>query len=707
MVGCSRESTPVSPVYEPETMRAIESEHGRVLWGWYDMYVSDDHSSVTVVPARGTMFHFNALGLLETFGSDNLEVASWMQHTDGSITAAIKITHPLEPSATLHTGFDVRGIVMLPHENEFPELQARTPGVRVGQNALLNPDGYTRRWNPTEYGTIAKPFGYHDGMMIQPGKGALCTSTVNPYVAFFTTAYRRYFSPGISDERHYKLSFRPGAMHFAYAVDASWGQPDDVDGNGNPWNVPGSFPLTCNSTEPYLFLVKEIAGKLESSLDLWAGGNASVSVYVEDWQDNASVFLGNIRLEAPDIFDGAVNHSFKIEGKGYSYYKFDINNVKATLPGKYPALIAMTLSETDPYWQGPVPFTAYHQLALEVVEVNPPFCNDKTAIHNVGPGIYDILNTHTNVRNDCSFMPISVGGQGGLLFDGGITGGTQHIQYAAIPGLGGVVTAYTMVARSGTDAGVATIIEANEFNGHLLIVTTYDNDNLLVYNTFGKKLMEKDLGTGNHEPLCMATDKSNGDIWMVVELDDGSIHLERWSYVGGEQGAFDYVLDPSSTVDLMPFMTVNPRPLGVAVNSYWKFVYFFHADINGSIEVFDISETPPVHTKWSRAGVVGAPIIPTVVPNARRLIGGDIMIDYVDGDEVAKCRMLVFANLHAGGSKLVKLDAWAQTLGMNLMTEQYSCAAINNLPSAGDRSLILFPLSGAMKYSLYLAPVNW
>jgi hypothetical protein len=709
LLGCSSGSNPVMPSPGSITPQSgLHENSGRTLWGWYNMHVSADHSSVTVEPVRNALFHLNALLLVETLNPDSLAVTAWTLHDDGTITAAVKMSHPLGEDETRTIGFDLRGIVMFPSQYEFPTLQALTPGILVGQNAHLNPDGYTRRWNPTEYAGAPAPFNYFDGSMIKAGKGALCTATVNPYIAFWTNPDRRMFMPGGSDERLYHLSFAPGPMTFAYAIDVSWGVPDAVDDEGKPVEVPGSFPLTCNSIEPYTIEIKEITGKLECSLGLYAGGSASVSVYTADWQDNASVFLDHIRLEAPALFDGTVSHASKAEGKGYTYYGFDITNQKAVLPGEYPVLLAMDLPDSDPYWLGDVPLTAYQLFSVEVVEINPPFCLDKNTIHSVGPGIYDIDNSYSNTHNDCAFMPISVGGQGGLLFDGGKSGNTEHIQYAAISGTGGVADAATLIFRSGTEAGNATFIEANEHTGHLLIFTNADPDNLLVYNTFGQKLLEKDLGTGNHEPVLMTSDQSNGDIWMVVHLDDGAIQLERWAYIYGGPGLFDYAYDPDGTVDLMPYMTVNPRPLGLAINSHFHYLYFFHADINGSVEVFNITTMPPVQNEtYSRIGVMGAPITPTAVPSSRRLIGADLLIDHVNGEEVAQCRILAFANVQGGTSRLTRLDAWCQTLATGYFSGQYACATLNNLYPVEDRALILFPLTGSMNYSIFLAPDNW
>ena len=66
--------------------------------------------------------------------------------------------------------------------------------------------------------------------------------------------------------------------------------------------------------------------------------------------------------------------------------------------------------------------------------------------------------------------------------------------------------------------------------------------------------------------------------------------------------------------------------------------------------------------KYCRTGLFDQPIQPTKVSGLRKYIGGGILIDHVDGEDMAKCRMLVFCNTTTGGSELIRLDGWAQKL---------------------------------------------
>jgi len=897
-VGCSGPIDLLSPTLEPSntTLQQSGSESNRELWGLYLMTLNEDHTRIEVEPLRGAVMHLNCLSTVEAISPAAVTVEDMYIHPDGTITAAVKLTHPLV-GFNEFTGFDVRGIMMLPKVYEFPTLAVSTPGVFAGESALLNADGYTRRWNPTEFSGGTKPFNYFDGKLIPAGMGALCTSTVNPFRTFATSTDRNYFAAGESVTRHYHVSFPPGAITFAYAIDASWekhivsdlfsttfaeddkykdnwvtrnqfgglsdywqcssfmnevnvrnedclsygvaleasilyspklsipkntsdvalflnhtialdedneldlcsvfltpdqtvdtayqieasnhpyeylddpiehfnwwnanydsgptddefdlspvltgfkaagmdsffvgfafvtGDGDDItgggagwtlnkvrirDGNAPPVNVPGDFPGMANSLEPYSVQLIDQQGGLECSLGKYAGGSMNLSFEVKDWQAGANVQFSDVLVEVPGIFEG-VAQPWTGSGSVSTYqYEVAINNTLQTEPGEYPGLFTIKVPDEDPNYVPDEKLAAYFMFTLKVEEVLPPFCMDETSIHNEYAGTYQLVGSNPTQHLDCSFMPIVTGGAGALLFDGGITGGNEHLKVAPIDADGGDTTATTLFQRLGTDAGNATILQTNEYNGHVLLVTNNDSDNLLVYNAAGTLLKGPyDLGYGENsinEPVCLVTDPSNGDIWFVGDKGDQGMHLERWAYV--QQGTtFEYMSDPSATLDLSTYLGAASEPLGIAINGYYHQLYLFHTRFFGSVDVFDISQKPPVHDDiWSRSEIFGSALAPTTVPGLRRVIGGDILIDHADGEQAAQCRILLFANLSSGVGWLYKLDVWCQTLGTATLGSGYSCMALNNLPDPADRSLVLFPLLGSKAYALFLPPDGW
>jgi len=899
--GCSGVIEPITP-YQPAqisnpTASSLEFQSGRSLWGFYKMTLNDDHSEIAVEPLRSTQLHLNVVGTIESISPTSIAIGNIVINPDGSITVEVSLTHPLI-GYDKYTGFDVRGIMMLPSVYSFPAHALTTPGIFVGESALLNADGYTRRWNPTEFSDGVMPFAYKDGKWIPKGMGALCTSLVNPFKAYYSFTNRRYIKPGDIVIRHYVISFPPGPQVFAYAIDASWepnivtvayqtsfeesdpdsgnwdakelanGTPtdfwkcgwftgsvnvrdevcsaymgeqigavlfsrefsipddtsdvdlkikhtlefptdnlydgaavfvtpdfalnpiielscgthaydtlddpyahfdwwtkdyilpdwdifdmspaltqlkalgetkfrvifvfanayDDIeitkpgwtinemeiwDYNAPPTEIPGSFPPGANSLEPYEMKLTEVQGSMDCSLGKYAGGSVNVKIQVSDWQGGANVAFDKVRLEAPDLFDGTVS-PWTGSGSISTYtYEIAVPNDKKATPGEVPVLLSLISGDEDENYLPEDPLAAYMMFTLEVNEISPPFCLDETAIHTDYAGTFQIQGSSVNQHLTCSFMPIISGGAGGLLYDGGISGDTEHIQVAAIPGQGGTTTGNNLIEFTGGQAGNAFVLEANEFNGHILVVTTDDRDNMLIYNAAGNLLKSSfDLGNGQDgidEPVVVATNPANGDIWIIGDRGTDGIFLERWAFVK-DGDVFDYIKDPASQIDLSGILGGAPKPFGIAFNTYYNVMYLFHGRFFGSLEVYELGHTPPLHNdELSAINLFTKSLTPTLAPGLRKQLGGGIAIDHVDGDgdSAGACRILMFANTDDGGSQLVKYDTWGHKLGSSTLGSPFSCMDINNLPNTADRSLAFFPLSQGMAYSLFLAPVGW
>jgi hypothetical protein len=485
------------------------------------------------------------------------------------------------------------------------------------------------------------------------------------------------------------------------------------DLNAQPIDIPGAFPMTANMIEPYNIELVDSSGMLECSLGKYAGGSVNLSIAVDDWQGGATVPLDKVTLEAPDLFEGVAHPTSSLstaEGD-LCFYEITVPNDLVAEPGFYPGLLAVEVPDTDPVYVEGEPLTAYQMFTFEVEEVAPPFCMTQTAIHGVHTGSHFISNSPGALHLDCCFLPLEVSAPGGLLFDGGIQGSTELIQAADIDADGGPVTAVTVIERPSSLAGNSLAVEGNEHNGHLLIVTDKDADNLLVYKANGQLLKEYDLldgEDGRNEPVCLVSNPSNGDIWFVGHKGSWGVDLEHWAYAVSPP-TFEYVYDPLAKIDLLPYLGPSPKPLGMAINTDYNYLYIFHAQYNGTVDVFDLSQIPPVYLGgWSRSNIIGQPIETTAVTGLRKVIGGDIRIDHTDGEAAAECRVLVFANTLGGGSTLVKLDTWCQELvSVPLSGGPYSCMALSNLPDPNNRPLVFFPTASSTTYSLYLGPNGW
>ncbi len=102
---------------------------------------------------------------------------------DGLIEVDIGLTHPNDDA--IFTGFDVCGTIISQGSIEASgDSSVLIPGP--DDLHLLNPDGYTRWFNPTEfpYDAEHKMTGYVDGVMGTPDSSADYSATVNAYKYF-------------------------------------------------------------------------------------------------------------------------------------------------------------------------------------------------------------------------------------------------------------------------------------------------------------------------------------------------------------------------------------------------------------------------------------------------------------------------------------------------------------------------------------------
>ena len=148
ITGCSGGSS--EPVTAPdanpeETIREQAGGPGRVLWGYYEGYADTETGTFGLTPMRAAGMHFNLVSILNTTGGIQAKVI-WGESnpTMGNFTLKITLHHPYAGNP-IYTGFDVRGI--------FITGAAHPIGSNIwvageGEPRLLNPDGWTRWWNP-------------------------------------------------------------------------------------------------------------------------------------------------------------------------------------------------------------------------------------------------------------------------------------------------------------------------------------------------------------------------------------------------------------------------------------------------------------------------------------------------------------------------------------------------------------------------------
>ncbi|MFH1675600.1 MAG: hypothetical protein ABIC40_01155 [bacterium] len=273
------------------TGNAIEApKSSTCLWGYYDLNFDFKNMTVEATPVRSVEFTANIVTFL------NNDPKGLQVKVNGATPGAdyvdidldITIKHPLSVHA--YDGYDVRGIFIgngTAVTDYNPDLTCAAYGI---DQVLLNADGYTRWFNPTEF-QVPGIFGYTPGKMASNDYAG--TATLNPYKYFGDGlgSYENlwdylnsgnpqagYFLAGTSNTRNHKIRFpipSPG-VKFGYAVIANWVGPKPKD---HPSHAPEamSVKLVDNSDVYYTDSVTN-------------GGDVILDISVFDW--NAELSAG-------------------------------------------------------------------------------------------------------------------------------------------------------------------------------------------------------------------------------------------------------------------------------------------------------------------------------------------------------------------------------------------------------------------------------
>jgi len=293
MPGCS--SSGIDPLTPDASDRDNTISSSRQLWGlWNVEVIPDGYNSADVVftPLRTQQMHLNVVGLMESGSSaPAVGIEPPVTFSNGVLDVDIKMTHPFGNAK--FTGFDVRGI-MIGHGSYggFSEGLFYSGPTDM---ELINADGHTRLWNPTDY----TDKGYVDGKLGTPDAIANFTATLNGYKYFcdaltpnmeigdMLKSDRGAFKPGSTNIRHYSIRLGISGLVFQYAIDANWWAPAE------PYNVPDDFDVErANCPEPY-------------HIETWIGpgitgygGSADIQIDVYDWQKDVE----EVYIEIPLFF---------------------------------------------------------------------------------------------------------------------------------------------------------------------------------------------------------------------------------------------------------------------------------------------------------------------------------------------------------------------------------------------------------------------
>ncbi len=328
LLGCSGGGN--GDIVLPGTATQPQAQLGEshCIWGYWQGVIDPVAKTIDFVQLRTSEFHLNALPFLEPPPLLNLTLES-LKFNGDIIEADIGLRHPFLGLSEF-TGFDVCGIFI---SNGSVSGYTDTGLVMPGENntRLLNPDGFSRWWNPTEFPVNQKTiFSYNDGLLGTPDAIGNYSATLNGYKYFcddlepydglenVTFERRGLFSAGSKNIRHYTIQLGDDGLVFNYAVDASWQFPD---GN-KPWAVPDDFAPEANRTEAWNVTVTEIENTLFND-GVENGGDLSLQIDAYDWY-NAD--MNSVRVESPGNFAMVESAAPIAGGDGYSTYQVDITD---------------------------------------------------------------------------------------------------------------------------------------------------------------------------------------------------------------------------------------------------------------------------------------------------------------------------------------------------------------------------------------------
>jgi hypothetical protein len=312
----------VTEPQEPGIMVDDTDRSGNSRWGYFSGHANIEERIFEIEPMRAAGMHLNLVPTADQLNLIDVNVR-WNQSnlSQGEITVDITLNNPFSTQPR-YPGFDVRGIFISGASKEV------AGGLWTAGDAhprLLNPDGYTRWWNPVEF-TDPGDMGYSDGKLGSPNIGGGFDAEINTYKIFADALVTPDMDPAFlnvpglnsyngrgvfhtaSNTRRYELKFPPGDSYFNYAIDGSWAPP-----TASPPEVPDDFPPGANCREAWLVTCDVVQNTLEyntSSGD--SGGNLVLDVTIHDWQGKisgtASTEISGVNIYCRPLFGSQVGH---------------------------------------------------------------------------------------------------------------------------------------------------------------------------------------------------------------------------------------------------------------------------------------------------------------------------------------------------------------------------------------------------------------
>ncbi len=330
------------------------------LWGFWSVRIDPETLTAEAAPLRGAEFTCNVTRFMQPPISPvnmiSLDVLPSSNPLEGYFDVDVTVRHPF-PSIPFYRGFDVRGILIANGSYQTNHDPDAVYGGD-GDTQLVNADGLTRWWNPTEFTTYETIFGFTHGKL---APNVFPTATLNGYKYFadaldvdqplweLDTATRGTFPtlPGVYS-RLYSIQFAMigGQVDFTfnYAVDASWDAPDP---DGAPDYDIEYYPLSANMMEPYCLSVVDNGSTAYYASPTDNGGELKLAIRVYDWQASAdplgvageiaAIWLESTVLPSPiDVLPTAI---VLPDGPTSSVFEVSIGDLNLTKSGAEQLLV--------------------------------------------------------------------------------------------------------------------------------------------------------------------------------------------------------------------------------------------------------------------------------------------------------------------------------------------------------------------------------
>jgi len=362
-------------------------------FGFFTITADTASGEFDIVPLRSSQWHFNITSILnKTMGIGAAGVPAEADPAHGLFVLDISLTHPFATKPQF-SGFDVKGILVTPGtlaigNDTFADLD---------EIRLLNSDGYTRWWNPSEF-PLSGMLGYTQGVLATAPAGLL-TATVNPYKAYAdlldaesdvstlagetldSDTGRAVFTAGSSNTRRYRIRFpmNPGPQAiFGYAIDVAWNTPSP----NPPLQIPDDFPIEANQPEAFYIEIDPYQSSLYYDDEAASGGGMlALNIHISDWQGISSGDLqseiASVAVAAPDLFDGYQSATYVSEDSTRATFGIDLTAYAVPTHSGDNMIVARIVSSDGSTFKqtgAPGPSEALKAYQVYLLDIPDPDC---------------------------------------------------------------------------------------------------------------------------------------------------------------------------------------------------------------------------------------------------------------------------------------------------------------------------------------------